>query len=339
MMMFSLLVSASLFLFGQQQDHTFTVASYNVENLFDLEDNPETEDEEFTPASAKAWDLKKYEKKLDDLAAVISAIDQDGLPEIIGLCEVENKKVLEDLTQTRALRRGHYGMVHYESPDTRGIDNALLYRMQDFRVISSRAIPVNFPIDPTETTRDILYVKGTTREHEPLHFFVNHWSSRYGGEKETEPKRISCALVLRREVDAVLNKDPGAKIIIMGDFNDEPTSRSVFEILMANNKRKNAGDRELYNLMYDKHNMQGEGSYSYRGRWNMLDQIIVSQSVINSPVGLHCDYASGHILKKDFMLYLNAETRQYVPNRTYGGPSYYGGISDHLPVYVILTRD
>jgi endonuclease/exonuclease/phosphatase family metal-dependent hydrolase len=339
MMLFHLLISASLMLFGQRQDLSFTVACYNVENLFDLEDNPETEDEEFTPASAKAWDLEKYEKKLEDLAAVIKAIGQEELPAIIGLCEVENKKVLEDLIQTRALRRGHYGIVHYESPDARGIDNALLYRMQDFRVTSSRAIPVSFPFDPSGTTRDILYVKGTTRENEPFHMFVNHWSSRYGGVMETEPRRICCARALRREVDIVLNRDPGAKIIIMGDFNDEPTNRSVFEILMANNKRKNAGDRELYNLMYDMHNMEGQGTYNYRGRWNMLDQIMVSQSVINSPAGLHCHYGSGRILKQDFMLYLNGETRQQVPNRTYGGPSYYGGISDHLPVFVTLTKD
>jgi predicted extracellular nuclease len=339
MMLFSMFLSASLMLLGQKPVHSFTVACYNVENLFDLEDDPETGDEEFTPNSAKAWDLEKYKKKLDDLAAVIRAIDQGELPEIVGLSEVENRKVLEDLIQTRALRKGNYGIVHFESPDPRGIDNALLYRMQDFRVTSCRAIPVIFRFDPEETTRDILYVKGTTRENEPIHLFVNHWSSRYGGEKETEPRRISCALALRWVVDDILNTDPGAKIIIMGDFNDEPTNRSIFETLMANNKRKNAGDRELYNLMYDMHNMEGKGSYNYRGRWNMLDQIMVSQHVINGDGGLHCDYGSGRILQKDFMMYLNGETRKHVPNRTYGGPSYYGGISDHLPVYVTLTKD
>ncbi|KPL13343.1 MAG: hypothetical protein AMS26_14815 [Bacteroides sp. SM23_62] len=339
MILCSLFITASLMLSGQKNDPGFTIAFYNVENLFDLEDHPETQDEEFTPGSDKAWDMEKYQKKLDDLSAVIRAIGKEELPEIIGLSEVENKKVLDDLIQTKRLRRGEYGIVHYESPDLRGIDCALLYRMQDFHVISSRAIPVSFPFDSTETVRDILYVEGRTRENERLHFFVNHWSSRYGGEKETEPKRIFCAVALRKEVDAILNKEAGAKIIIMGDFNDEPTNRSVFEMLLANNKRKNAGDRELFNLMYDMHNIDGEGSYNYQGKWNMLDHIIVSRAVINSPAGLRCDYESGRILKEEFMMYLQEETQQYVPNRTYGGPEYYGGISDHLPVFVTLTRD
>jgi len=339
MTLLTLFLSTFLMISAQKNDPVFTVAFYNVENLFDLEDHPETQDEEFTPASEKAWDMEKYQKKLDDLSAVIRAIDKDELPEIIGLSEVENKKVLDDLIQTKILKKGEYGIVHYESPDVRGIDCALLYRMQDFKVISSRAIPVSFPFDSAETTRDILYVLGTTRENERLHFFVNHWSSRWGGEKETEPKRIFCAVALRKEVDALLNREPGAKIIIMGDLNDEPTNRSVFEMLLANNKRKNAGERELFNLMYDMHNIKGEGTYNYRGNWNMLDHIIVSRAVINSPGGLHCGYDSGRILKEKFMMYQNEETRQLVPNRTYGGPEYYGGISDHLPVSVSLSRD
>lgn len=339
MTLLSLFITSFLILSGQKNDPVFTVAFYNVENLFDIEDHPETDDEEFTPESEKAWDMEKYEKKLDDLTSVFRAINDDELPEIIGLSEVENKKVLDDLIQTKGLRKGEYGIVHYESPDFRGIDCALLYRMQEFNVISSRAIPVSFPFDSAETTRDILYVEGATSENERLHFFVNHWSSRWGGEKETEPKRIFCAVALRKEVDAILNKEPGAKIIIMGDLNDEPTNRSVFETLLANNKRKNAGDRELFNLMYDRHNIDGEGSYNYRGKWNMLDQIIVSRAVISSPGGLHCDYESGRILKEEFMMYLNEENQQYVPNRTYGGPEYYGGISDHFPVFVTLIRD
>jgi predicted extracellular nuclease len=339
MTLLSLFISMVLMLSGQKNDLAFTVAFYNVENLFDLSDHPETQDEEFTPESEKAWDMEKYEKKLDDLSFVLRAINKDELPEIIGLCEVENKKVLDDLIQTKSLSKGEYGIVHYESPDLRGIDCALLYRMQEFNVISSRAIPVSFPFDSTETTRDILYVEGRTRDNERLHFFVNHWSSRRGGEKETEPKRIFCAIALRKEVDALLNKEPGAKIIIMGDLNDEPTNRSVFEMLLANNKRKNAGDRELYNLMYDMHNLDGVGSYNYHGTWNMLDQIIVSRTLINSSGGWHCNYESGRLLKEEFMMYLQEDNQQYVPNRTYGGSEYFGGISDHLPVFVTLTRD
>jgi endonuclease/exonuclease/phosphatase family metal-dependent hydrolase len=312
---------------------------YNVENLFDTERNPDKEDEEFTPESEKAWDLEKYGKKLDDIAAVIREVNRDELPEIVGLCEVENMKVLEDLIGRKDLRRGEYGIVHHESPDTRGIDCALLYNMEEFRVNSSEAIPVSFPFDSTLTTRDILYVEGQTSDNETLHFFVNHWSSRWGGTKESEPKRLYCAVALRMAVDRILNSDPAAKIIIMGDFNDEPTNRSVFEMLLANNKRKNAGDRELYNLMYDAHNREGLGTYNYRGNWNMLDHIIVSRQLLKKGRGLHCGYEDGKILKADFMLYRNEDLQDYVPSRTYGGPEYYGGISDHFPVYLTLVKD
>ena len=323
---------------AQDKEKSLTLMFYNVENLFDTEHNPGKEDEEFTPESEKAWDIKKYQKKLDDIASVIRAVGDGELPAVVGLAEVEDQKVLEDLIQTRDLRRGHYGIVHYESPDIRGIDCALLYNMDDFRVISSEAIPVVFPFDSAETTRDILHVDVKTADNETLHFFINHWSSRYGGQKESEPKRLYCAVTLRKAVDAVMNREPGAKIIIMGDFNDEPTNRSVFEMLMANNKRKNAGGRELYNLMYDAHNERNEGSYNYRGTWNMLDQIIVSRPLLNDPRGWHCGFGDGHVFKADFMLYHDEERKEYVPNRTYGGPNYYGGISDHLPVYVKLVE-
>lgn len=323
---------------AQNKDQVTTVMFYNVENLFDTADNPDTEDEEFTPESEKAWDMERYEKKLDDIASVIRAVNSDELPEIVGLCEVENRKVLEDLVQTRDLKRGNYAIVHHESPDTRGIDCALLYNMQEFRVLSSEAIPVHFPFDSSLTTRDILYVEGKTADNETLHLFVNHWSSRYGGQRESEPKRIYCAVTLRKAVDRIMNRQPEAKIIIMGDFNDEPTNRSVFEMLLANNKRKNAGDRELYNLMYDAHNVRGEGSYNYRGNWNMLDQIIVSRTLLTDTRGWHCGYEDGRILKAEFLLYHDEERQEYVPSRTYGGPNYYGGFSDHLPVYVTLVN-
>ena len=324
---------------AQKKDQVLTLMFYNVENLFDTESNPEKQDDEFTPESEKAWDLEKYQKKLDDIASVIKAVDTGELPEIVGLCEVENLKVLEDLVLAKDIKRGNYGIVHHESPDTRGIDCALLYNMEEFRVISSEAIPVTFPFDSAITTRDILYVEGKTKDNETLHLFVNHWTSRWGGEKETEPKRLFCAVSLRKAVDMVLNDDARAKIIIMGDFNDEPTNRSVFEMLLANNKRKNAGDRELYNLMYDAHNERNEGSYYYRGTWNMLDQIIVSRQVLKDASGWHAGYEDGKILKADFMLYYDENRKDYVPNRSYGGPEYYGGISDHLPVYLSLTKE
>ena len=324
---------------AQKKDEVLTVMFYNVENLFDTESDPEINDEEFTPESEKAWNLEKYEKKLNDIASVIKAVNKSELPEIVGLCEVENLRVIEDLILTKDLKRGDYGIVHRESPDQRGIDCALLYNMEEFSILKSNGIAVVFPFDSTLTTRDILYVKGKTNDNDILHFFVNHWSSRWGGEKESEPKRLYCAVTLRMEVDKVLNEDPEAKIIIMGDFNDEPTNRSVYEMLLANNKRKNAGDRELFNLMYDGHNQRNEGSYNYQGNWNMLDQIIVSRPVITKRDGWHCGYDDGKIFKEDFMLFYDENRQDHVPNRTYGGPNYYGGYSDHLPVYVTLINE
>ena len=333
-----ILIMVSMALSAQKKEDQWTIIFYNVENLFDTLDNPVKIDEEFTPGSEKSWNLERYEKKLNDLGRVITSANPSELPEIIGLCEVENVQVLMDLVSTDAFRKGDYGIVHFESPDVRGIDAALLYRKDEFTVMEQKKLPVIFPFDSTETTRDILYVKGQTSDKETLHFYVNHWSSRRGGEKETEPKRIFAAVTLRQEIDVLLNREPSAKIVIMGDFNDEPTNTSVFGMLMANNKKKNASGRDLYNMMYDMHNDENKGTYNYRGNWNMLDHIIISQALLSAKSGLSAEHDGAKIFSADWMMY-NDENRGKVPSRTYGGPNYYGGISDHLPVYVILSKE
>ncbi|MCH7658399.1 MAG: hypothetical protein IIB05_08800 [Bacteroidetes bacterium] len=320
-------------------DKMFTVAFYNVENLYDTENDPETEDDEFTPESNKKWDNDKYKKKLKDLSKVFHSLNSVELPEIIGLCEVENKQVLKDLTTTGKLARGNYGIVHENSPDIRGIDVALLYRKEEFQYLSHRSIPVHFRFDTAARVRSILYVKGKTGKNEIFHFFVNHWKSRSGGQQATEPKRIFTAVTLRKVVDSIFNIEPDAKIIIMGDFNDEPTNISIHSILQANNKEKNANLRELYNLMYNMHNIGNRGTYSYKGDWIMLDQIIVSQKVINDKKGYHCDFSSAVIYQDDWMMYDNPKVGMLTPNRTYGGDMYFGGVSDHLPVFVVLRKE
>ena len=316
----------------------FTVAFYNVENLFDTKDDPDTEDDEFTPEGSKKWDSEKYLKKLKDLSLVFRSINSRELPEIIGLCEVENKKVLEDLVTTGKLNKGNYGIVHEDSEDKRGIDVALLYRKEEFQYLTHRSIPVHFKYDTTSRLRNILYVKGKTGNKETFHLLVNHWKSRSEGQQVTEPKRIYAAVALRKVVDSIFNFEPEAKIIIMGDFNDEPTNMSLHSILQANNKQKNANPRELYNLMYNNHNLNNIGSYSYKGNWNMLDQIIVSQKVINDKKNYHCDYLSGNIYQDEWMMYDNPKVGMLTPNKTYGGDMYFGGVSDHLPVFVVLKK-
>jgi predicted extracellular nuclease len=317
------------------QDNSFIIMSYNVENLFDTIDAPGFDDTEFTPSGSKQWNTEKYNKKLNDLSKVISSAENEKLPDVVGLVEVENRKVLEDLISIPALKSGAYGIVHEESQDKRGIEVALIYRKTRFKYEGHVKIPVAFPYDSTDRTRDILYVYGKAPDGIQIHFFVNHWTSRTGGEKETENKRMYCAVALRRSIDLLLSRDTKARIVIMGDFNDEPTNRSIMNVLQASDKRKNISAGEFYNLMYDKHNLGNEGSYFYSGNWKMLDQIIVSHTLLNVKSGLKCNYDSGKVLREEWML-SGENGGNPLPKRTYDGDVYLGGISDHLPVYVVL---
>ncbi len=310
-----------------------TVVFYNVENLFDLVDEPVKKDEEFTPAGEKKWNEERYEKKLKDLAKVLTSVNKNELPEIIGLSEVENRKVLEDLVATGKLSGGNYKIIHYESPDFRGIDNALIYREDEFKVLDHFAVGIVFENKPDYKTRDILYVKGRTKNREKFHIFVNHWPSRIGGRERTEPARIAVASILKQKTDSIFSADKNAKIIIMGDMNDEPENRSLLETLGAKSpKNETAG---LINLMFPA-DAEGKGSYNFRGNWNMLDHVIVSKNLLDEK-GFRVTDRRGYVFHETWMEYKNREGRMS-PNRTYGGPNYYGGISDHFPVYFKMQR-
>lgn len=310
-----------------------TVAFYNVENLFDTVDEPGKNDEEFTPASEKKWDEERYLKKLNDISAVLSSVNETELPEIIGLCEVENEKVLVDLARTEKLAEGNYRVVHHESFDFRGIDCALLYRPDEFRVTTHFPVRISFKNDPDYKTRDILYVKGKTRNREEFHIFVNHWPSRIGGEEKTEPDRVEVANILRAKIDSVRHTNRNAKIIVMGDMNDEPANKSLSETLGAGIPGENGA--ELVNLMYPD-DLQNKGSYNFRGNWNMLDNLVVSSNLLDKK-GFQCTDKKGYIFHREWMEYKN-NRGEISPNRTYGGPNYYGGVSDHFPVYFKLQR-
>ncbi len=210
-----------------------TVVFYNTENLFDTKDEPGKQDEEFTPEGEKKWTNARYQTKIRNVSKVISSINEGDLPEIVGLAEVENEKVLDDLIHTGLLVRGKYKVVHHESPDFRGIDCALIYRPEEFKVLKQMAIPIHFKNEPDYKTRDILYVKGRAPDREVFHIFVNHWPSRIGGLEKSEPNRVEVAQILKSKIDSVLNDDPKANIIVMGDMNDEPANKSVHEILGA----------------------------------------------------------------------------------------------------------
>jgi len=333
------ILAGSLFLFSSEsyaQDRTendFTVVFYNTENLFDTKDDPAVYDEEYTPTGSKEWTLKRYQKKVNNIAKVVSSADPEGLPEIIGLAEVENKAVLKSLLGTKHFSGGYYGIVHEDSPDMRGIDVALLYKADAFNLMHDEFIPVQFPFDPESKVRDILYAKGVAGQ-DTMHFFVNHWKSRSGGREETEEKRVFSARILKSKIDSILNKNSDAKIIAMGDFNDEPTNKSLSKILGAKNPDKATAEKRLYNLLYPK-DKQGKGTYNYQSEWFMLDNLIVSSACMKG-----ADYTISQedvrIFDPPWVLYDHPKAGMEVPNRTYGGDNYFGGISDHLAIYGIF---
>jgi predicted extracellular nuclease len=335
--LWGLLILASLPLRSQKNVNSFLVVSYNVENLFDTINSPDFDDDEFTPSGGKNWTYERYEKKLKDLAEVIRSLPLKDPPALIGLVEVENREVLEDLIRQRGLRREGYEIVHEDGPDPRGIECALLYRPELFSYQSHEYIRVEDAQDPEYIHRGILHVKGTGPDGSNLHIFVNHWKSRSGGVRETEPRRMYSAITLRKQLDMLLAREPGFKAILLGDFNDEPTNNSINKGLSATNKRKNIGMGEYYNLYYDLHNAGNRGTYNFQGTWNMLDQVIVTYNLVNRDKGLTTGFDGGKILQEEFMLYQSETYGSSLPSATYGGPQYYGGPSDHLPVYVEFT--
>ena len=307
----------------------YTIVSYNVENLFDTVDDPKIADEEFLPESEKKWDIVRYQKKLNDLSRVISEVNAKELPEIVGLVEIENRTVIEDLIQTEPLKDQGYTIIHEESPDFRGIDVALIYRKDAFHEIMHETLPVVFPDNPEFKTRDILHVTGQIKNI-TVHIFVNHWPSRVGGDEKTEPKRVLAASVLKAKIDDILAADPKALIIIMGDMNDEPTNKSLVEILGAKSPDSGA---KLVNLMIPD-DTSGLGTYFYSGNWNMLDNLVVSDELISGK-RFHIVDQKGFIYSSNWMIYTN-KSGDKTPNRSYVGSKYVGGVSDHFPVYLKL---
>jgi endonuclease/exonuclease/phosphatase family metal-dependent hydrolase len=292
---------------------------YNVENLFDTKDDPATDDQDFLPTGELEWTEERYRHKLEQLANAISWTGNE-LPGIIGLAEVENAAVVKDLALTGALAQAPYTVVHFDSPDERGIDVALLVDDRRARVRRSEALPLVLAGDHS---RDILYAELERKSTPPLHVFVAHWPSRREGQRESEPKRMAAARVVRDRVDALLAKDPAAQILIMGDLNDHPEDRSVQEGLAASCDPKSTAD--LFALMcMDR--QPGEGSHQYNGEWAYLDQFIVSQALLP-----HCREARAF---NDPRLLFRHPKFGPSPDKTYSGGRYKGGFSDHLPVVV-----
>ena len=316
------------------QNDSIFIASWNVENLFDTIDNPNTNDEEFTPSGSKEWTLERYNRKIENLSKVLSEMNSNTGPDILGLVEVENKSVVEDLAAKASFKA--YSVVHFESPDFRGIDNALLYDNKKFDFISANTYKVI--LDSNKTTRDILRVSLKNKnDGEIFNFFVNHWPSRRGGLADSEANRISAAEVLKSAVDSLYSVNENSNIIIMGDFNDETDNRSISEILQSKNFKcdDDQSDKYLLNTSAQRDEL-GEGTYLYQKNWNMLDQIIISKSLDdNKGWEYKCD--SFDIFKKDYMITKEGYFKgAIIPS--YGGRKYLDGYSDHYPVTITLIK-
>ena len=303
-----------------------TVVFYNMENLFDPEDAPTHNDDEFTPNGEKKWTYDRYHNKLKHLAEVLKLIGGDEYPDIIGVAEVEDRKVLEDLINTNELKNVNYKIIHEESSDPRGIDVALIYKPSDFQYISHKQIFIYDRKGRKMRTRPILQVEGYFHG-EKVYIFVNHWKSRVPSQTETEWKRITAAAALYNATKKILKEDPNANIIIIGDFNDTCLDKSIYKTLKARLNKNDITKYGFYNAMATACKNKDIGTVYHNG-WFIFDQIIVSQALIDT-AGLYIN-ADAKIFTGDEVL------KNGKPNRTYSGKKYLGGISDHLPVYITI---
>jgi endonuclease/exonuclease/phosphatase family metal-dependent hydrolase len=309
---------------------------YNCENLFDAYDDSLTSDEEFLPEGERHWTNNRFYKKLQNTFKVILAVGEGEAPAIIGLCEIENRFVLEKLAFDTPLKNYDYRIIHHESPDRRGIDVGLLYRKNYFTPVHDEVINITFPFDTATRTRDILYTKGLLPNGDTLHIFVNHWPSRYGGYMPTLDKRNFAANILKNKTDSLFRTNPEALIVIMGDFNDGATDESISKILQAKNPGEKSSNSELYNLMLVKQEDWPFGTLKYRESWDIFDQIIVSGKLLDDSSKVQVSQAGAKIFHSSFLLEPDETYLGQRLSRTYNGFKYAGGFSDHLPVFLDL---
>lgn len=339
-LLFVLLVSGLVNMYAQQEGvkQVACIGFYNLENLFDTFDDPNINDEEFLPGGKKQWDFEKYNAKLKNMASVIQQLGGKNYPygpAILGVCEVENKQVLKDLVAMPQIANRKYSIVHHDSPDKRGIDVALIYQPRFFKVIESKAFKLTIPGRDDFFSRDQLLVTGTL-DGERLHVIVNHWPSRYGGEKESRPLRMEAAKLCLSIVDSINTAEKDAKILVMGDFNDDPDNVSVKKVLNGKKYKLFTTKGELYNPMYRMFK-QGAGSLQYRDKWNLFDQILVSKALLKNNEEAY-SFNQAKVYDEN---YLKVQEGRYAgyPFRTFVGKSFHGGYSDHLPVYIYLIKN
>jgi len=319
-----LLLFCAICIHAQNNRGDIRIMFYNAENLFDTQNDPNTNDDEFTPDGSRHWTEQKYYSKLNNIFKVVVNIGVWSPPEIIGLCEIENKQVLSDLIFKTPLYKYDYEIIHYDSPDGRGIDVGCLYNKKELKLISSCPVTVFDDEDNDFKTRDILYAEFITKNYDTLHLFINHWPSRRGGQQQSEKRRILASEMLSNFINFKFsNSNP--YIIILGDFNDEPHDKSLSLLT------KEYNNYTLVNLSLN--HKSNFGTLKYNGNWNLFDQVIVSSALLNKNNRLWVSNDSYNIFNIDYLLMEDKSYSGKKPFNTYNGYNYQNGFSDHLPVF------
>ena len=342
----NLLILSLLFCFlvnGQDKKNykIHTIAFYNLENLFDTIDDPTKFDEASPIMELNVNREEVYKRKVKNMARVLSNIGKDDTnnsPVIIGVCEVENKEVLEDLVNDSLLIDKDYGIVHYHSPDVRGIDVALLYQKKRFTPMATSSHELKIYDNETRKrvhTRDQLLVSGEL-EGDLIHVIVNHWPSRSGGEARSKPRRITAAKLSKHLVDSLQIIDPYAKIFIMGDLNDNPTNESVKKVLKTEKDKEKVDFKGIYNP-YENYFKVGLGTTAYRDAWSLFDQIMITKPLLEKDYSSFKFYKAG-IYNKNYLIEKAGPYKGY-PKRSFSNGGFTDGFSDHFPVYVYLIKE
>ncbi len=327
------LFSICIELCAQHSADNPTILFYNVENLFDTQNDSLTLDDEFLPDGKRHWTRSRFQQKVNHLSKVILSCSGFNPPAIIGLCEVENRYVLEQLTQETPLKKLGYLIIHKDSPDERGIDVALLFRPEIVKPLYFSYHPVIDGKGGIESTREILQAGFALPKDDTVHVFVNHWPSRYSGQAKTAPKRMRAAQTLQSAIMELREESPRAKLIVMGDFNDGPESASLLEL--TKQKAANSDSAVSISLANLSKSWQ-QGTLKYRQSWFVFDQILVSQELME-PNGWFVHAQSATIVNLPFLLIPDSKYQGMKLNRTYNGFRYQGGFSDHLPVLLKLS--